>query len=427
MTLITDIRTKLFGHTLDFRIRLFNILALGGVIVSLFTVLISITMEMWQTAAVAAFLVVLSISLILFTQKTGKYRIAYHVTIVTIFMIFIPMMFFTSGGHRSGMPTVFLFAVLFTVLMLDGKNGIFISFLEIAEYAAVFVFAYLHPEYVTHFDSEVQVLIDVIFANTCVSLICGVVLYFHLKEYDRQREQLRIQNEKLTRYDASRLTFLTTVSHEIKNPLNAINLHAHDTIEMMDEAQIDTQEIKKNQQIIENMVRRIDRILMDLKDTVAIEQGRLSLSLAPLNLEELLVEISETYFGKNNTSGNKLVLDLEHNLPLIEADYARLTQVVTNLLSNAIQHTKNGVITISLYKKGNEQIAVVSDNGEGMSEDLKKDVFHRYVSSGEEYWRHGIGLYVCNQIIEAHGGRIWLESRLNQGTSVAFTLPDKSG
>lgn len=427
MTLITDIRTKFFGHTLDFRIRLFNILALGGVIVSLFTVLISITMEMWQTAAVAAFLVVLSISLILFTQKTGKYRIAYHVTIVTIFMIFIPMMFFTSGGHRSGMPTVFLFAVLFTVLMLDGKNGIFISFLEIAEYAAVFVFAYLHPEYVTHFDSEVQVLIDVIFANTCVSLICGVILYFHLKEYDRQREQLRIQNEKLTRYDASRLTFLTTVSHEIKNPLNAINLHAHDTIEMMDEAQIDTQEIKKNQQIIENMVRRIDRILMDLKDTVAIEQGRLSLSLAPLNLEELLVEISETYFGKNNTSGNKLVLDLEHNLPLIEADYARLTQVVTNLLSNAIQHTKNGVITISLYKKGNEQIAVVSDNGEGMSEDLKKDVFHRYVSSGEEYWRHGIGLYVCNQIIEAHGGRIWLESRLNQGTSVAFTLPDKSG
>lgn len=427
MTLITDIRTKLFGHTLDFRIRLFNILALGGVIVSLFTVLISITMEMWQTAAVAAFLVVLSISLILFTQKTGKYRIAYHVTIVTIFMIFIPMMFFTSGGHRSGMPTVFLFAVLFTVLMLDGKNGIFISFLEIAEYAAVFVFAYLHPEYVTHFDSEAQVLIDVIFANTCVSLICGVVLYFHLKEYDRQREQLRIQNEKLTRYDASRLTFLTTVSHEIKNPLNAINLYAHDTIEMMDEAQIDTQEIKKNQQIIENMVRRIDRILMDLKDTVAIEQGRLSLSLAPLNLEELFVEISETYFGKNNTSGNKLVLDLEHNLPLIEADYARLTQVVTNLLSNAIQHTKNGVITISLYKKGNEQIAVVSDNGEGMSEDLKKDVFHRYVSSGEEYWRHGIGLYVCNQIIEAHGGRIWLESRLNQGTSVAFTLPDKSG
>ena len=153
MTLITDIRTKFFGHTLDFRIRLFNILALGGVIVSLFTVLISITMEMWQTAAVAAFLVVLSISLILFTQKTGKYRIAYHVTIVTIFMIFIPMMFFTSGGHRSGMPTVFLFAVLFTVLMLDGKNGIFISFLEIAEYAAVFVFAYRHPEYVTHFDS----------------------------------------------------------------------------------------------------------------------------------------------------------------------------------------------------------------------------------------------------------------------------------
>ena len=73
-------------------------------------------------------------------------------------------------------------------------------------------------------------MVDIIFAFTCVSLICGVVLFFYLKEYDRQRELLHEQNKKLQRYDASRSVFLTTVSHEVKNPLNAINLYARDKI-----------------------------------------------------------------------------------------------------------------------------------------------------------------------------------------------------
>ena len=140
------------------------------------------------------------------------------------------------------MPSVFLFAVVFTILMLKGRAAIIVSLLEIAEYAAVFVFAYYHPQYVTHFESEWEVLVDVIFASACVSVMCGLVLYFHLKEYDRQRQRLKEQNDKLKRYDASRSAFITTVSHEIKNPLNAINLYARDTAELTDESPIDTAE-----------------------------------------------------------------------------------------------------------------------------------------------------------------------------------------
>lgn len=415
---ITDI-------TQDYRIRLFFVLAIGGIAISVLTLAISLVTAMWGTAIISAVLILISAGLIWFTRRTGKYQLAYIITVVAVFMIFFPIMFFTSGGHRSGMPSVFMFAVLFTVLMLRGRVAILISVLEILEYSAVCVLAYLHPEYVTFYETEAEILADIIFAFSMMSLVAGLVLYFHLKEYDRQREMLREQNEKLTRYDASRSTFLTTVSHEIKNPLNAINLHARDTMELMEETPLDLALMRENQQIIKKMVDRIDGILVDLKDTVAIEQGRLSLSLAPMRTQRLIAETAKNYFGKNYTADNELVLELDEGLPPIHADQARLTQVITNLLSNALKHTRQGTIVVSLREEAGQQLICVSDNGEGMTEEMRAKALEGYVSASEDYWRHGIGLYVCHQIVDAHGGRIWIESRLGEGTRVYFTLPYK--
>ncbi len=415
--------SKFFSRDLDFRVRLFNVLAIAGAGISAATFLLSMVTAMWGNATVSGALAVLSLGLLVFTSRTGRYQLGYGITIVTIFMIAFPVMFFTSGGYRSGMPAVFLFAVTFTILMLDGKRALLVSLLEIGEYIAVCVFAYFHPQYVTHFETEAQVLTDILFAFSAVSIAVGVVLYLHLKEYTRQRELLQEQNERLRRYDESRSTFLTTVSHEIKNPLNAINLHARDTVELMGEAPLDLNLMRENQAVIKKMVSRIDNILMDLKDTVAIEQGRLSLSLAPMRLDKLLREASETYFGKNYTAGNQLVLELPEAVPPISADYARITQVVTNLLSNALQHTKGGRIIVRLETQADGQLVSVSDNGKGMTPEMREKALEGYVSASEDYWRHGIGLYVCHQIVEAHGGHIWIDSELGKGTTVSFVLP----
>ena len=267
-------------------------------------------------------------------------------------------------------------------------------------------------------------LADILITTTAVAVSCGVVLYLHLREYEAQRVKLAEQNDRLKRNDEVKSVFLTTVAHEIKNPLNAINLHARDTFELLDEPNPEIQIMKENQKTIEKMVVRIDRIVVELMDTVAIEQGRLSLDLAPVRLSQLLREAAEKYFGKADTADNKLVLELDDTLPLISADYARIMQVVTNLLSNSLRHTKNGVIVISLKKQNSEQIVSVSDNGTGMSDEIKARAFDGYVSVSDEYWRHGIGLYVSRRIVEAHGGKIWIESEPGRGTAVSFTLPD---
>lgn len=111
----------LFSSPSDYRIRLFYILAVGGIAISLLTIAMSIVTNMWATALLAAVLVVFSLGLIVYTQRTGRFQTAYILTVTVIFVLFLPMMFFTSGGHRSGMPSIFLLAVLFTVLMIKGR------------------------------------------------------------------------------------------------------------------------------------------------------------------------------------------------------------------------------------------------------------------------------------------------------------------
>ena len=423
-TNIKKFAVRFFDRELDFRVRLFNVLAIAGTAISAATLLLNMITAMWASAALSAVLTVLSAGLLIFTYKTGKYRVGYLVTIAVIFMLLFPILFFTSGGYRGGMPSMFIFAVLFTVLMLEGKTALFVSVAEILEYIAVSVIGYLNPGLVTWFAAESEMLADILITTTAVAVSCGVVLYLHLREYEAQRVKLAEQNDRLKRNDEVKSVFLTTVAHEIKNPLNAINLHARDTFELLDEPNPEIQIMKENQKTIEKMVVRIDRIVVELMDTVAIEQGRLSLDLAPVRLSQLLREAAEKYFGKADTADNKLVLELDDTLPLISADYARIMQVVTNLLSNSLRHTRNGVIVISLKKQNSEQIVSVSDNGTGMSDEIKARAFDGYVSVSDEYWRHGIGLYVSRRIVEAHGGKIWIESEPGRGTAVSFTLPD---
>ena len=410
---------RLFDRELDFRVRLFNVLAIAGVGISTATLILNIVTAMWASTVLSAVLTVLSAGLVVFTYKTGKYQIGYTVTIVTIFMILFPILFFASGGYKGGMPSMFIFAVLFTVLMLTGVKALLVSLAEIAEYIAVCVIGYLNPQLVTWFHTDAEMLTDILVTTTAVSISCGAVLFLHLREYECQRKQLAEQNELLKRHDEVKSVFLTTVAHEIKNPLNAINLHARDTFELLDEPCTEIETMKENQRTIEKMVVRIDRIVVELMDTVAIEQGRLALDISSVRLSQLLRESAKIVSFGNN----EIVFNLDESLPPIRADYARIIQVITNLLSNSIQHTQNGVITITLERKGSNQLVSVADNGEGMSEEIKEKAFEGYVSVSREYWRHGIGLFVCHQIIEAHGGKIWIESELGKGTKVSFTLP----
>ena len=422
---LRDIFHSLFSPTLDFRVRLFNILASGGTIISLIMAFLSFGTGSWGNVLINFALVVISGGLFLYSYYSGKYQRCYLINIVLIFLIVFPIMFFTSGGYHGGMPAFFVFAIIFTVLMLEKWRALIVSLLEIVLYMGLCLVAYHFPDSMTPFATEKDRLADVLLAFVSVSIVCGIVLYFHLKEYNQQQILLKEQNQRLRSLDNAKSTFLTTVAHEIKNPLNSISLHARDTSELLEEDPLDFSLMQENLRTIEQSVMRIDRIVLDLMDTVSIEQGRLALSLMPSDLGTLLHSVEKDFSSHPSSGNNQLVLTIQPDLPEISADPERLIQVVTNLISNAERHTRNGIITISLSGGPRWQTICVSDTGSGMSEEMRKNALKGYVSADKDYWRHGIGLYVCHQIITAHGGKIWIESEEGKGTRVFFSLPEE--
>ncbi len=320
------------------------------------------------------------------------------------------------------MSNYFIFSIVFTVLMLDRIYAIVVSLLQILLFVGMCFIGYYFPETVTPMTSEARIFSDHLIAFLGAGIVCGIVVYLYMDQYEKQRVLLSKQNEQLQKYNEAKNTFLTTVAHEIKNPLTAISLNARDTIELFYEDLQDEELINSNLETVEKIVMRIDRILTDLMDTVSIEQGRLNLSIAPMQLEDVLKEAVEFLHRDVEAKNNKIVLTIEKS-PLIFGDYQRLLQVVINLLSNAIKHTKNGTIELSLENSGDEQRVIVSDTGAGMPDKIKNEVFKGYVSMSKEYWRHGIGLYISHQIIMAHNGNIEIQSEMGQGTKVIFTVP----
>lgn len=416
---------SLFSPSLDFRVRLFNILALGGTVISLIMAFLSLGTGSWGNVLINFVLVLISGGLFLYSYYSGKYQRCYLITIVVIFLIVFPVMFFTSGGYHGGMPAFFVFAIIFTVLMLEKWRALIVSLLEIVLYMGLCLVEYYFPDSVTSFTAESDQLADVLLAFVSVSIVCGIVLYFHLKEYNQQQILLEEQNQRLRQYDNAKSTFLTTVAHEIKNPLNSISLHARDTSELLEEEPLDFSLMQDNLRTIEQSVMRIDRIVLDLMDTVSIEQGRLALSLVPSDLAALLYSVEKDFNSHPSVHRNQLILQIQSGLPEISADPERLIQVVSNLISNAERHTHGGTITISLSGGPDWQTICVSDTGSGMSEEMRKNALKGYVSADKDYWRHGIGLYVCHQIVTAHGGKIWIESEEGKGTRVFFSLPEE--
>ena len=419
-------KERYFRKDLDFRARLFNVLALCGIVISLFTTLQSLLTRMWGIAVVGVLLMVISWCIMSYAGRSGNYQRCYYITVVAIFMIFFPVLFFVSGGYRGGMPSVCIFAALFTMLMLNGWQAFAMMGAEMVIYLVVTWLCYRHPEWVTAFATEAATLQDVQFGYVAVGVSCGIVVFLHLREYDQQRDLLKEKNDQLREMDEAKSAFLTTVAHEVKNPLNIISLHAQDSWELTAEDPLDLAQIRENQHIINDTVMKIDRILGDLMDTVSIEQGRLQLSPAPMLLADAIRAAAQPWQRQYQLRQiqTNLVLELE-DVPPIFADFTRINQVLSNLLINAFRHTQAGTVTIRLRQTMLGQEVCVADNGEGMDEALRKRALEGYVSASKDYWRHGIGLYVCHRVVQAHGGQIWIESKKNVGTRVYFTLPQK--
>jgi signal transduction histidine kinase len=218
--------------------------------------------------------------------------------------------------------------------------------------------------------------------------------------------------------------FMQNISHELRTPLSNMRNYAIDTLHELDREQLNIPEMVFDQTRIKDESERLERMVNQLLDATAIEGGQVKLKKEQFSLGALLSAMADANAALVRENGNRISIVAPEGLPDIDSDPDAVCEVVLNLLSNAARHTKQGVITITLADKGEFQEVRVTDTGEGISPEIMRQVFLKYVERESRVTgRSGLGLYMCKKLIDALGGEIGIESEEGKGASVWFCLP----
>ena len=242
-------------------------------------------------------------------------------------------------------------------------------------------------------------------------------LQWNAEELDRtRREQLEMKDQ-----------FISHVSHELRSPLSA--LHQFTTI-MLDglAGEVSSEQREYLEIVLKNSLQLRDMI-GDLLEVTRTQGGKLAIEPQPTSLRDVFRPMIQTYERRAEQKGIAFRTSCPGDLPLVQADPSRIGQVLSNLMDNALKFTSHGAISVSGCRdQRNESVRIaVTDTGFGISADCLPKIFDRLYQSPNtlESSRKGLGLglHICKHLVELHGGRIWVESKEGEGTTVFFTVP----
>jgi signal transduction histidine kinase len=224
--------------------------------------------------------------------------------------------------------------------------------------------------------------------------------------------------------DRMRDAFVATVSHELRTPLTSIS----GFLEMMhEEEQALGESGKRYLDVIRRSTERLHALVEDLLLIAQIEAKRVELDLLPVDVVELVVGAVEGQRPAADEKGVTVEVIADHP-PIVRADRIRLTQVLDNLVSNAVKFTgAGGSVRVHISGKGDEVELLIADTGVGIPADEQGQLFSRFFRASTATQHAipgtGLGLSICRALVEQHGGTISVESRVGEGTEVTITIP----
>jgi signal transduction histidine kinase len=264
-------------------------------------------------------------------------------------------------------------------------------------------------------------------------------------ELENANKQLSVSNEQLNMRERAQQEFINVAAHELRTPIQPIISLSGVLLHKIKDAE--------NHELIDVIFRsakRLQRLSHDILDVTQIESGLLRLNKERFDLKQVISNTVDDYRNqiKNSRKNIELmyVLDkketkegeavgarqeqlypplqiVDNNKILIEADKGRITQVIDNLLNNAVKFTSDGTISVLTENKEGQAIVSVKDNGQGIDSSILPKLFTKFASKSQTGGT-GLGLFISKNIIEAHGGRIWAENNADgKGSTFSFSLP----
>jgi signal transduction histidine kinase len=240
-------------------------------------------------------------------------------------------------------------------------------------------------------------------------------------DLQRAYADLATAHQELLALDEMKDSFLANVSHELRTPLSSIRSFSELLLSYNDPSV--QQEFL---QIINSESERLTRMVGDVLDVMKIESGNMDWNMGVADPRVLLGDLARTFAPLISMHKLEFRLEVPDDLPSIHGDRDRLEQVVTNLLNNAMKFTEQGSITLAARLVGDNVEMSVSDTGVGIAPEDAGRVFEKFQQAGPTLTGKprgsGLGLTICREIVEHHGGKIWVDSAPGQGSTFAFTV-----
>jgi signal transduction histidine kinase len=260
---------------------------------------------------------------------------------------------------------------------------------------------------------------DVPFVQTLADLMALAI--------DRDRLEAEAEAVRDARQvDRLRSEAMAALSHELRTPLAAIK--GYSTALLLDEVTWTDEKRREFLGLIDGECDNLQTMINDILDSSLADVGQLVIEPQPTRLPRLTREVADEM--QRRTELHRFVLDFPPDFPIIDADPRRIKQVILNILDNAIKYSPDGGLVVIRGEVRPADVAIsISDQGVGISPEDLIPLFEKYFRVKSPTGYHvagtGLGLPVARRIVEAHGGRIWAESKVGQGTTLYFSLPRK--
>ncbi|RRR78349.1 MAG: sensor histidine kinase [Candidatus Viridilinea halotolerans] len=236
----------------------------------------------------------------------------------------------------------------------------------------------------------------------------------NVRDITLQKQEEELQN-----------TFISVISHELKTPVSIIKGFAGTL--RRDDAHFSVEQYRDGLHMIEEEADRLARLIQDLLDVSRLTAGGLRLEITEFALPSLVADVVRS-FAPTVGAHYEFELRFPDEMPPVQGDYERCRQVVSNLVSNALKYSpEGGTIRIGGWPEGEFAVCYVNDQGIGIATEEQEAIFRRFYRVDNRLRREtqgsGLGLFLTRAIVEAHAGRIWVESQLGKGSRFVFTLP----
>jgi len=331
---------------------------------------------------------------------------------------------FYFQGTEGSIPLLF-FPATFLLIYSNREKKYWPILISSISFAIVLVVIhYLYPDLAMPYADRNSRIIDLSISFILSLFAFGYATMSLKKNFDFERSKTEQKNRELHELNVTKNKFFSIISHDLRNPFNAIIGFSNILVEQVQEKNYEG--IGEYARIVQGSSQRAMDLLTNLLEWSRSQTGRMEFAPDNIEIVGLINEVTEL---ANDAAQHKLITIskvLPHSATVF-ADKAMIGTVLRNLISNAIKFTNSGgTIVISAEQKPDELLVTVSDNGVGIKNDTIEKLFrideNNSTAGTQNEEGTGLGLILCKEFVEKHGGTIWVESEIGKGSKFSFTI-----